>query len=93
MTTTTGFVDVPILGSAFFALGAWELTFGDAAAGARLLGYAERHAFSRMLPSFDWDWAASLADDNRLSAARAAVDGRRPAQLREEVGDLLTQLA
>lgn len=70
-----GFLDVPVLGSALFALAVWELTLGDHHAGAALLGYAERFAFNRMLPSLDWSWATSLAQP----AEPAPGD---PAQLR-----------
>jgi tetratricopeptide (TPR) repeat protein len=56
-----GFVDVPVLGCALFALAVWEITFGDRATGAVLVAYADGYAYNRMLPSFDWSWATSLA--------------------------------
>jgi predicted ATPase/tetratricopeptide (TPR) repeat protein len=80
-----GLGDVPVLGSALFALGVWELTFGDRAAGAQLLGYADRFAFNRMLPSLDWAWATSLAQP-------AGIGPGQPAQLREAVHALLSRL-
>jgi predicted ATPase/tetratricopeptide (TPR) repeat protein len=78
-------VDVPVLGSALFALGVWELTFGDRAAGAELLAYADRFAFNRMLPSLDWAWATSLAQP-------AGIGPGQPAQLREAVRARLSTL-
>lgn len=81
-----GSVDIPILGSALFALAVWELTFADRAAGAALLAYADRLAFNRMLPSLDRAWAASLGQP-------ADVGPGGPAQLREQVHALLTELS
>ncbi|MEV6964014.1 AAA family ATPase [Hamadaea sp. NPDC051192] len=77
-----GFVDVPVLGCALFALGVWELTFGDRATGATLLAYAQRFAYNRMLPSFDWRWATSLAQP-------AEIPPGDPAQLREPLRAVL----
>lgn len=81
-----GLVDVPVLGSALFALAVWELTFADRAAGAALLAYADRFAFNRMLPSLDWAWATSLAQP-------ADIGPGDPAQLRGAVHALLAQLS
>ena len=92
MVGGAGLVDVPILGSAFFGLAAWELCFGDGRPAAELLAYAERFAFSRMLPGFDWEWALDRAGAERVDAARAVLGERRPSELREEIGDLLAQL-
>jgi hypothetical protein len=78
-------VDVPVLGSALFALGVWELTFGDRTAGAELLAYADRFAYNRMLPSLDWAWATSLAQPARIGPGQ-------PAQLRKAVHALLAGL-
>ncbi|MFT4009257.1 MAG: BTAD domain-containing putative transcriptional regulator [Nocardioidaceae bacterium] len=62
LLTADGFVDIPIAGAILFALGAWECVEGDSGLGARLLGFADRFSFSRMLPSLDWAWATSLVD-------------------------------
>lgn len=80
-----GFIDVPLLGSALFALAVWELTFADRSAGAALLAYADRLAFNRMLPSLDWAWATSLAQP-------ADIGPGDPAQLHEAVSALLATL-
>jgi predicted ATPase/tetratricopeptide (TPR) repeat protein len=80
-----GFLDVPVLGCALFALAVWELTFSDHSAGAALLAYADRFAFNRMLPSLDWSWATSLAQP-------ADIGPGEPAQLREAVHALLKRL-
>ena len=85
-TREPAFMDVPVLGSTFFALAVWELTYGDRSAGACLLGYAQRFAYNRMLPSFDWAWATSLGQP-------AAIDPGEPASLLDQVHALLTALA
>jgi len=79
-------VDVPVLGCALFALGVWEISFGDRDAGARLLAYADRFAYKRVLPSLDWAWAISLAQP-------APIPDGNPAQLREPLQRLLARLA
>jgi predicted ATPase len=79
-------IDVPVLGCALFALAVWELTFGDRAAGAELLAYADRFAYNRMLPSLDWAWATSLARPARIGPGQ-------PAQLLEAVHARLTSLS
>jgi predicted ATPase len=86
MVAGEGFVDVPVLGCGFFALAVWELAFGDRGAGAMLLAYADRFAFNRTLPSFDWSWATSLAQPAEIGPGD--LD-----QLREEVDALLTKLS
>jgi hypothetical protein len=85
LTARGGLTDVPVLGCTFLALGIWELTFGDRGAGAALLGYADRYAFSRMLPSLDWAWATSLAQP-------ADIPSGTPAQLYESVHAVLYTL-
>jgi predicted ATPase/tetratricopeptide (TPR) repeat protein len=85
LTARGGFTDVPVLGCTLLALGIWELTFGARDAGARLLGYADRYAFSRMLPSLDWAWATSLAQP-------ADIPPGTPAQLYESLHALLYTL-
>jgi predicted ATPase/tetratricopeptide (TPR) repeat protein len=80
-----GFVDVPVLGCALFALGVWEIRFGDSPSGATLLAYADRFAYSRMVPSLDWSWATSLAQPAQIPAGD-------PAELREPVRALLSRL-
>jgi tetratricopeptide (TPR) repeat protein len=85
LTARGGFTDVPVLGCTLLALGMWELAFGDRDAGAALLGYAERYAFSRMLPSLDWAWATSLAQP-------ADIPPGAPAQLYESVHAVLYTL-
>ncbi|GAB2930203.1 hypothetical protein GCM10027280_17250 [Micromonospora polyrhachis] len=80
-----GFLDVPVLGCVFFALSVWELTFGDRSAGATLLAYADRFAFNRILPSFDWSWATSLAQPAQIAPGD-------PVQLREPLQALLRSL-
>jgi tetratricopeptide (TPR) repeat protein len=84
--THDGSVDVPVLGCAFFALGVWELTFGHRETGAALLAYADRFAYNRMLPSFDWCWATSLAQP-------AEIPSGSPAELRVPLRALLDGLA
>jgi predicted ATPase len=83
--TQGSFIDVPVLGSAVFALAVWELTFGDRSTGATLLAYADRFAYNRMLPSLDWSWATSLAQP-------AEIGPGHPAQLREPLHALLRTL-
>ena len=86
--TLTGgdtFVDVPILGSTLFALAVWELRWGRRPAGAALLAYADRFAFSHVLPSLDWTWATTLAEPAEIGPG--GLD-----QLREPVHALLSQL-
>jgi predicted ATPase/tetratricopeptide (TPR) repeat protein len=85
LTARGGFTDVPVLGCTFLALAIWELTFGDRDAGAALLAYADRYAFSRMLPSLDWAWATSLAQP-------ADIPPGTPAQLYESVHAVLYTL-
>jgi hypothetical protein len=80
------FFDVPVVGSAIFALAVWELRFGDRSVGATLLAYADRFVFNRMLPSLDWAWATSLAQP-------AEIGNGDPAQLREPLRALLKKLA
>src|SRR5262249_40936144 len=84
-TDSAGFVDVPILGCGISALAVWELVYGDRTSGERLLAYAERFAFSRMLPSFDWSWATSLGQP-------AHIGNRKPPELLGELHALLAQL-
>jgi tetratricopeptide (TPR) repeat protein len=79
-------IDVPVLGCALFALAVWEFTFGDRAAGAELLAYADRFAYNRMLPSLDWAWATSLGEP-------AGIGPGQPAQLLEAVHARLTSLS
>jgi predicted ATPase/tetratricopeptide (TPR) repeat protein len=86
MASGEGFVDVPVLGCALFALGVWEITFGNPGAGATLLAYADRFAFNRMLPSFDWSWATSLVQP-------APIPAGDPGQLREPLSALLRGLS
>lgn len=86
MASGGGFVDVPVLGSALFALAVWEITFGDRDAGATLLAYADRFAFNRMLPSLDWSWATSLAQPAEIAPGD-------PATLLEPLNALLRQLS
>lgn len=83
---TGGFLDIPVLGCALFGLAAWELVFGDKLIAAQLLTYADRFAFSRMFPSFDWGWATSLAQP-------ADLPPRTQTELREDAHNLLTQLS
>jgi predicted ATPase/tetratricopeptide (TPR) repeat protein/DNA-binding SARP family transcriptional activator len=85
LTEGDAFVDVPVLGSTLFALAVWELRFGDRGAGAALLSYAERFAFSHVLPSLDWEWATSLAEPAEIGPG--GLD-----QLREPLHDVLTGL-
>jgi hypothetical protein len=80
-----GFVDVPILGCVLFALAVWELVFGSHAHGERLLAYARKFAFSRMVPCFNWEWATSLGEPADLGARKAP-------ELRPELSAFLTQL-
>ena len=55
------FVDYPIAGSAMFALAAWHLAAGEKELGSLLLAIAEGFTYNRMMPSFDEDWARSMA--------------------------------
>jgi predicted ATPase/tetratricopeptide (TPR) repeat protein len=84
-TARAGVADVPVLGCTFLALGIWELTFGDRDAGAALLAYADRYAFSRMLPSLDWAWATSHTPP-------ADIPPGMPGQLYESVHEVLGAL-
>ena len=83
-------LDHPILGTALFALAAWELTGGDAGLGDRLLALAGEFSFNRMLPSLDPAWLATL-----LGRERPYESGEpRPANvLRDEARALLGSLA
>ena len=74
------------VGQRVFGLAAWELVFGDKLIAAQLLTYADRFAFSRMFPSFDWGWATSLAQP-------ADLPPRTQTELREDAHNLLTQLS
>ncbi len=82
---TPGVIDIPVFGCALFALGSWEASYGDEAAGAALLAFADRFAFSRLLPSFDWGWAITLVTPADIGVAT-------PQELREPIHALLTQL-
>ncbi|MFT4289036.1 ATP-binding protein [Nocardioides sp.] len=84
-TERDGFPDVPIFGCVLFALAVWEASYGDKEAAAVLLAYADRFAFSRLLPSFDWDWATSLVTPAEIGDADAT-------ELREPVRAVLAQL-
>lgn len=86
-----GFIDVPITGTALFALGMWELVSGNLDAGSRLLAFAERFSFSRMFPSFDWTGPAKLADPALLHVLDE--DSRRAPELRSDALRLLESLA
>jgi hypothetical protein len=50
-----------------------------------LLAYADRFAFSRVLPSLDWEWATGLAQPAQIGPG--GLD-----QLREPLHELLLRL-
>jgi predicted ATPase len=86
-------LDFPILGCLFAALGAWEAALGSAEQGAELVALAESFSVNRMLPSLDPDWGDPLADPVTVASYRAGHAGRRPSELREAAAAVLAKLA
>lgn len=82
-------LDHPVMGSVIFALGAWEVTAGDAAQGAVLIALSEAFSLNRMLPSMEPGWARQLVPSTGDAAELAAVPAER---LREKAIGLLAQL-
>jgi predicted ATPase len=97
---TVGFLDYPVLGSVLFALGLWELADepdpGRAARAARLLALADRFGYNRQLPSLAWAPGLALAEElvpGEVARVRAEVSAVPSPELRDEVRDLLAELA
>ncbi len=94
-------IDYPACGTLLFALGAWGLRHGRAVgttvgAAVQLLALARRFSYVATIPSLGWERVEALAErraPGALAAARAGDDGRRPAQLVDEVRVLVERLA
>ena len=84
-------LDYPAAGLLLFALGAWALlrypqTYEPERA-LRLLALADRFSYNRTVPSMNWDWIASAAEESapgRLAGFQAEYGDRQPAGLLTE---------
>lgn len=95
-----GFVDYPVAGAALFSLAVLALASDpdpqQAERAVRLLACAELFGYNRQLPSLSWPPAAELAEriaPGALDRVRASYDGRRATELRDEVQNLIAELA
>jgi len=93
------FIDYPVVGSVLLALAEWELSGGPdrtaAERAVRLLVCADRFGYNRQLPSLGWAPAEALAESvapGAVTRAREELRGRRPAELRDDVRRLVTEL-
>jgi len=92
LTSDDDFIDIPIMGACLFAIACWQLVRGDREAGTWLLLCATIFGCNRMLPSFDEQWAISLADPDALETARGKLEGRSAPDLRPDAAALLERL-
>jgi predicted ATPase/tetratricopeptide (TPR) repeat protein len=97
---TAGFLDYPAFGSVLFALAIWELASepdpGRAARAVRLLVYADRFGYNRQMPSLAWEPGLAMAEQampGEVDRLRAELEGRKAPELRDEVMDLVAELA
>jgi hypothetical protein len=90
-------LDYPVTGLALFALGAWGLLQGALPAedAVRLLGYADRFAYSRSAPTMAWERITPYAEEKapgRLAALRHEFGERRGPELRDEARRFVEKL-
>jgi len=88
-------LDYPAAGLLLFALGAWALLrcpeTCEPEHALRLLALADRFSYNRTIPSMNWDWIASAAEESapgRLAGFQAEYGSRQPADLLAEARQL-----
>ena len=101
LRTIDAFLDFPVTGMIFAALGAWLLNPDENAQrvdpepGIRLLVMAQRFSYNRTFPVMAWEPLAELAErarPGRLAALLEEYDGRPGRELTGEVADLLVEV-
>ncbi|WP_152365613.1 AfsR/SARP family transcriptional regulator [Microlunatus speluncae] len=89
-----GFTDYPVVGTVLFALGARRSVDRPDLA-ARLLAYAQAFTVVRTLPSTNAEAVVETVERQRpglLAKLEADLAGRMPRDLRDQVGDLITEI-
>jgi hypothetical protein len=85
------YLDIPVVGLALFGLGSWAL-LRDAAAvedAVALLALGDRLAYTRSVPTMEWERIVPFADPRLLSAAQERYARSRPRDLLDEARRLV----